>query len=384
MKGIDGKMMKHILLYYPPNNRSIAIETICKAVQDAGHKITMLTLSERGPLHDTLEEIGITTAAYYQSRKPSWKFYLKHTRYLIRFCRDNKIDTIWSHFPEANVVAILTQRFVKAKVVAFRHHDESAFYALYGKQFGMVRNKREIIIDKVINRFSKKIAVLSHHVLNTMKVYEKCDERKIVVCPLIYDFSRYKMPDHKTVEKIRNKMPCRLLLIMVSRMIESKRHLPVFEIVQQLKAEGLSIKMIVMDDGPLRPVLESFIKKNNLDEDIIMPGYRTDIVSYMAAADLLVHPSLTEASSNVVKEMGNLKKTVAVCEGVGDFDDYIKANINGFLLQRGDLKPSIEKAIRNAYAQHDQLDSMGKRLQADVLKLFSDTPGNRERFLNLI
>jgi glycosyltransferase involved in cell wall biosynthesis len=346
----------------------------------------MLTLSERGILHEELERMGIGTEAYYQSRKPSWKFYYNHTRFLIRFCKKNRVDTIWSHFPEANVIAMLAQRWVKAKVVVFRHHDESAFYALYGQQYGMVRNKREVLIDKVINRFAKKIAVLSHYVLDTMKKYEHVDERKIVVCPLIYDFSMYKLPAPEVIAKIRNEMPCRLLLIMVSRMIESKQHMPVFETLQQLIAEGLSIKMIVMDDGPLRPSLESFVKAHQLEKDIIMPGYSTEIVSYMAAADMLMHPSVTEASSNVVKEMGNLGKTVAVCEGVGDFNDYIKPGVNGFLLQRdrSQLKPSIEKAIREAYAKQEQLQPMGQKLREDVLALFSDTPNNRERFLALV
>ena len=56
-----------------------------------------------------------------------------------------------------------------------------------------------------------------------------------------------------------------------------------------------------------------------------MVGFREDFVNYMAAADLLIHPSLTEASNNVVKEMGLLQKGVAVCRHVGDFNDFIIA-----------------------------------------------------------
>jgi glycosyltransferase involved in cell wall biosynthesis len=179
-------------------------------------------------------------------------------------------------------------------------------------------------------------------------------------------------------------MPCSLLLIMVSRMIETKQHLPAFETVKKLIAEGLSIKMIVMDEGPLRPALEKYIQENNLGRDIIMPGYSTDLINYMAASDLLLHPSLTEASSNVVKEMGFLEKPVAVCEGVGDFDDYMKDHVNGYLLRSNELKPSMERVIREAYAGKDQLNKMGKRLREDVLRIFSDTAANRERYLKLI
>jgi glycosyltransferase involved in cell wall biosynthesis len=353
-------------------------------MHESGHQINVLTLSERGPLHETLEAMGISTFAYPQPRKPSWKFYFRHTRHLVRFCRKKKIDTIWSHFPEANVIAMIVQRWVRAKVFVFRHHDESAFYALYGRKFGMARNPGEIRIDKVINRFAKNIVVLSQHVKNTIMVYEHCNEKKIIVCPLIYDFSRYPKPDAATVTNIREQMSCHLLLIMVSRMIESKQHLPVFETMQKLIAEGLSIKMIVMDDGTLRPALEKFIYDHGLTRDIIMPGYSTDLINYMAASDLLMHPSLTEASSNVVKEMGFMEKPVAVCEGVGDFDDYIRPGFNSYTMSRDDLKPSIERAIRKAYEEKNQLPEMGKKLKADVLNLFSDSNTNRQRYLELI
>ena len=375
---------RKVLLYYMSNTHSVPMETICHAVREAGHEIVLLTMSEKGTLHEAVEKMGIKTYAHALPRKPSWKFFLHHTRYLVRFCRENKINTIWSHFPEADVIAILAGRYLKIKVANFRHHDESAFYAEYGKKFGMVRNRNEILLDKFINRFSKKIVVLSPHVLHTMKVYEKCNEKKIVVCPLMYDFSRYELPDRAVVEKIREDLPCRLRLIMVSRMIASKQHLPVFEILQKLIREGLSIKMIVMDDGPLRQVLQNYIREHRLDRDIIMPGYRADIDNYMAASDMLIHPSLTEASNNVVKEIGFMEKAVAVCKGVGDFDDYIKDTVSGYFMERGELEASVESVIRKAYANREQLSEMGRQLKKNVLQRFADTAENRERFLQLV
>jgi glycosyltransferase involved in cell wall biosynthesis len=375
---------KRILLYYMSNKHSVPMETICRAVIDGGHELLVLTQCERGLFHEEVEKMGIKTYTYVLPRKPSWRYFLNHTRYLIKFCKKNKIETIWSHFPEANVIALLTRRVVKVKVAAFRHHDESAFYANYGKQFGMVRSKKEIMIDKFINRFANPLVVLSGHVLNTIKKYEHGDEKKIVVCPLIYDFPKYGSPDDLKVQTIKNKTQCQLRIIMVSRMSESKQHMPVFEVFYKLVKEGMSIKMIVMDDGPMRSNLENFIEQHHLHEYIEMPGFCDDVINYMASADILMHPSVTEASNNVVKEMGYMEKAVAVCSGVGDFDDYIENNSNGYLMERGELKTSIERVLRHAYANPGQLISMGKKLQEDVLRRFSDTTENRERFLQLV
>jgi glycosyltransferase involved in cell wall biosynthesis len=104
----------------------------------------------------------------------------------------------------------------------------------------------------------------------------------------------------------------------------------------------------------------------------------------MAAADLLMHPSVTEASSNVVKEMGLLNKAVAVCEHVGDFDDYIKDRENGYLLNPAALKDTIETAVRDAYNNKEVLAELGIKLNHSVFQRFSDSPENRSRFLKLI
>jgi glycosyltransferase involved in cell wall biosynthesis len=376
-------MSKKILLYYPPNNRSVAIETMCRAIIEAGHKLTILTLTEKGDFHTTMEKIGAVTYTTVMNKTPSWKYYIGQARYLIRFCKEHKIDAVWSHLQEANMIAVLAQKFMKARVVAFRHHAESAFYAEYGQQFQMQRNKNEIRFDKIINRLAKTIVVPSSGVWYGMEKYEGCDMSKVKLLPYIYDFSTYQKPDLEKVENLKKKYSCQLLLIMVSRMVSAKQHQPVFEVLKQLAAEGLSIKMMVMDEGPLHKELEEFVQNNKLSEQIVFVGFQKDFINYMAAADLLIHPSLTEASNNVTKEMALLEKTVAVCKDVGDFNDYICDHQNGYLMSRASIKSEIEKVIRDAYNNPEELKGMGKNLKLEVLKKFSDFPENKKRFVDL-
>jgi glycosyltransferase involved in cell wall biosynthesis len=375
---------KKVLLFYPPNFRSVAIETLCKAVKEAGHELLVLTLSERGAFHEALEKMGIKTQCHVLPRKPSWKYFLQHSRNLIKFCRQHQIDIVWSHLQEANIAALFAQPLLKAKVTAFRHHAESAFYAEMGERFGLSRNKNEQRIDKLINRLAKKIVIPSSGVWHSMEKYEGCDMSKVRLIPYIYDFTTYQQPDTEKVKAIRNQYSCNLMLIMVSRMIAAKQHRIVFEVVKKLVDEGLSIKMIVMDDGPLRTELEKFIGNNNMGNQILMTGFREDFVNYMAAADLLIHPSLTEASNNVVKEMGLLQKCVVVCRDVGDFNDYITEGRNGYFLERNNLAQTIESAIRDASAHTDKIKRFGEELRKDVLKHFSDSGENRQRFLDLL
>jgi glycosyltransferase involved in cell wall biosynthesis len=353
-------------------------------VKEAGHEMIVLTLSERGAFHETVEKTGIKTFTNVIPRKPSWKFFTGHIRNLIGFCKKHKIDFVWSHLQDANLIALLAQPFIKAKVVAFRHHAESAFYAEMGDKFGMKRNKNEVRIDKMVNRLAKKIIIPSSGVWQSMEKYEGCNMRKVQLIPYIYDFTTYQQPDLEKVKALRDQYSCKLMLIMVSRMIAAKQHMPVFEVIKKLVDEGLSVKMIVMDDGPLRPELEKFILQNNLSDHIFLTGFREDFVNYMAAADMLIHPSLTEASNNVVKEMGLLEKSVAVCKDVGDFNDYIRDDQNGYFLKRDNLPQTIESVIRDAYDNPGKLKQFGSGLRKDVFKHFSDSAENRHRFLDLL
>jgi glycosyltransferase involved in cell wall biosynthesis len=377
---------RRVLLFYPPNNRSVAIETLCKAIREEGHELIVLTLTARGTFHDFLEKNGIKTFSYPQSKKRGWKYFrfFKQSRYLIRFCKQHEIDTVWSHLQEANIISIMAQPFLKPKLVIFRHHAESAFYAEFGEKMGMKRSEGETFLDTIINRYAKLIVVPSSGVWYGMEKYEKCKMSKVRLIPYIYDFTSYQQPDAEKVKALRNQYSCKLLLIMVSRLVPNKQHMPVFRVVKKLVDEGSSIKMIVMDDGPLRPELEGFVQKNDLTGHIFMVGFKEDFVNYMSAADLLIHPSLTEASNNVVKEMGLLQKGVAACRDVGDFNDYIVEGRNGYFLERNDLLQSIESTIRDAYAHPDKITSFGAELKKDVLKHFSDSAENRQRFLDLL
>lgn len=375
---------KKVLLYYPPNRRSVAIETLCNAVIERGHELILLTLTEKGTIHEALEKKGIATYSHVLERKRSSVYFVSHARFLVDFCKRYKIDMVWSHLQEGNIISVIAQPFLKARLITFRHHAESAFYAEFGEKLGLKRSKGEVFLDKVINRLAKKIVVPSSGVWYGMEKYEKCNMDKVILIPYIYDFSTYQQPDPEKVKIIRQQYSCKLLLIMVSRLIASKQHMPVFEVVKKLVEEGLSVRMIVMDDGSLREELENFIEKNHLANHIFMIGYKEDFVNYMDASDLLIHPSVTEASNNVVKEMGLMQKSVAVCRHVGDFDDYINEGRNGYFLENHQLKVDIEAVIRDAYANPEKLQRMGKELKKDVFQHFSDSVENKQRLLKLL
>jgi glycosyltransferase involved in cell wall biosynthesis len=228
-------------------------------------------------------------------------------------------------------------------------------------------------MDKIINRFAKKIVVPSSGVYKGMEKYENVSMSKVLIIPYIYDFSKYQSPDQTAVEEIKKNYPCRLRLIMVSRMVRLKRHHVVFPVIKDLVSEGYDIKLLVLDQGPEKENLKNYIREHKLDSAIVMLGYRKDFVNYMAACDLLIQPSLSDASNSVAKEMALFEKPVAVSQGVGDYDDYVKHGENGYLIPVTGSAAHIRNLIIDAYNHPDQLIIMGRLLKKEVISRFDSS-----------
>jgi glycosyltransferase involved in cell wall biosynthesis len=346
-----------ILFYYPSNKRTISIETLIRELIKHQHEVLLLTLCERGDLHVELERMGVKTFTHVIEKKPLLHP-LKQIVYLASFCKAHNIQTVFSHLQQANIIAVFAQYLTNAKIVIFRHHD----YA---------RNSQEGRADKIINRLASRVVVPSSGVQQLMLANEKIDPQKLKIIPYIYDFSKYQQPDQLLVERIKQQYGCRLLTIMVSRLVPQKQHYVTFTVINQLVKEGYDIKMLVMDTGSERDTLEAYIKDNQLINNIFLLGYQTNVIDYIAAADVLVHPSVSEASCSAVKEAGLLEKLVIVCKGVGDFDDYIRNGENGFVINKEYTKEQLTEALQMIYWQKKTLKLLGQELKKSVVERFS-------------
>jgi glycosyltransferase involved in cell wall biosynthesis len=370
-----------ILVYFPSNQRTIQLETTILALHRDGLEVELLTTCDRGPLHAFLERKGVRAFAHPLSPRPSWVYYSQQIGYLVRFCRARGTTTVLANLQPVNLIAVLAQYLIPARVVVFRHHFKFVFP---GDGIGLERNRMEQTFDKVINRLAATIVVPSWGVYNGMRETENADMDRVVVLPYIYDFNEYPRPDPRAVGAIRARYPARLTLLVCGRLIPFKRPALVLTVVRELIEEGLDLRLFVLGEGTERERLENFVRLHALEDRIIMLGFRPDVMNYMAASDLLIHPSLTEASSSTVKEMALAGGTVIACEGVGDFDEYLRNGHNAFLVPRTTDGAEIAQIIRGAYCSPDDLKPLAAALRAAVLDRFGVTPAAVDRYVAIV
>ncbi len=351
----------NILLYYQNPHHTVFIESLVEAFVEKGHTVYFLTTCEEGILHSKMKAFGAQIETIVlKGNKLS--YHIKHWLYLIKFCKKNKIDVVYSHLQFVNLVAVFAQYFINAKVFPCRHHANDVL--LRG-------NKNALLMDKLINRFAKKIIVVSAAVKNHMIEHEGINEKKITVIPLGYNFELYDKPNIQEVNKIKEQMNCKFLLIVIGRMNLNKRHIVALEVLNKLVKENFDIKMLLLDEGPEKENLKTYISQNNLAEKVLFTGFLANTMNYVEASDLLLQPSISEASNQVVKESGILKKTSIVCKHVGDFDEYILHKQNGFLVSKDDTANEMYTLVKEYYHKKDELEKMGANLKFIVHQKFN-------------
>lgn len=360
-------MSKKVLLYYPSNKRSVQIETLCVEVNKNGNNLIVLTQSPKGDLQEEFDRLGIQYHIKEYKSKYALINYFFHFFYLIMFCRKHKIDTIWSQLNQCSIVSVFAQYFIKARVIVFRHH----FHASIKTEGFSSVNKNERRFDKLISWLAKEIVVPSLEVRNGMIDYEKVKAAKIDIVPYIYNFDLYPKPNYTTVQEIKKTYHADLLILTASRMIKLKRHDLVLPVFRKLIEEGYSIKVLLLDEGEEKQRLQDYVIEHHLEEFIYFLGYKTNVIDYLSASDLLVHPSYTEASSSLVKEFGLLRKPVIVCSGVGDFDQYIFHMKNGFVVTPLNEAAQFEESIKFVYNNREIAKQIGANLQETVLNTFT-------------
>jgi glycosyltransferase involved in cell wall biosynthesis len=331
-----------------------------------GHTVYLQTTSPQGDLHAHAEKLGVKVFSVISNG------IYGHCKALIRFCRRNRIDFVFSHLQYPSLVAVLSQYFIKASVWPMRHHADDVYLST---------NKNALRVDKMINILAKRILVVSDNSKRHMISQERVSAKKIIVMPLYYNFKFYASCEsyhiHPNVDDTLN-------LISIGRMVVNKNHIELLQVVKKLIDEGVNVKLVLLDTGPLEDDLKRFVSDSRLNDRVSFLGWQTDVIKHICAADLLVHTSVSESGPQVTKEAGLCSKSVVAVKGVGDVDKYVVHGQNGFLLSRDSIQKELYLILKQVYADRSKLKDMGMELGKAVRKKFELAPETKtyENILN--
>lgn len=195
-----------------------------------------------------------------------------------------------------------------------QHSIENLSYAF--------RNEKEAIA--CYKRFDQTVCVSEYVKRDFCRILDFdnpcCVLYNTVESEKIISASRENAPEIVKDEKIN--------LIAVGTLKESKGYERMLRIVKRLKSEGYALRLYILGIGPLQQKIEQYIDINELNDNVVLLGYKTNPYKYVSKCDLFVCASFAEGFSTATTEA--LILGVPVCtvdvsgmvEMLGENDKY--------------------------------------------------------------
>lgn len=137
------------------------------------------------------------------------------------------------------------------------------------------------------------------------------------------------------------------IITCAGQLSKRKNHKLVINAMAQLKNPKL--KFILIGFGEKEEELKSLINNNHLENNVIMTGYRNDVIDIFSIADAFVFPSLQEGLPVALMEAMSVGLPV-VCTKIRGNTDLIKNDKGGYLTDTFDaltFAKALDKLINN-------------------------------------
>lgn len=267
---------------------------------------------------------------------------------LARRLRQDPPDVLHAHLFDGGLVGVVAGRLAQVPVVLLgRHHLDEAW---------MLGARLHVALDRWMARRADAVSVVSRAVKVHMVEREGIAGDKIEAIQIGFDFARLS-PAAADRSRARRELggSSSYLIGCIGRLYRNKGHRFLLEAAGSLRHEIEGLRLVLVGPGDRGPI-EKLARANGVSDRVYFAGYRADIPACIAAMDVVVHPSLSEAFSQVIVETMAVG-TPLVATDVGGAAEVIRQGENGLL-----VSPSSAEAIREAVLLLHRDPSRAKRM----------------------
>jgi glycosyltransferase involved in cell wall biosynthesis len=150
------------------------------------------------------------------------------------------------------------------------------------------------------------------------------------------------------------------VLLSVGRLSREKAHVDLLEAFKHLRETkpDISLKLIMVGDGPERARLEAATESLECKEHVVFAGQISDVRTFYALADVFALPSLSEGSPNVLLEAMAANLPI-VATAVGGVPEMVASNESALLVPPND-PPLLAAAIARMLTDKDLAQRLAK------------------------
>ncbi len=314
---------------------------------------SVICLGPEAELAEELREANISVQSLSVGRRNP----VKAVRQFAKALQSDPPELVQSFLFHANVAAKLAATMAgRPRVVG-------------GIRVAERRNRWHLNLERITQRLACGMVCVSEGVRRHAVESGHLDPDRLVVIPNGIDPKRF---DDVTLAGRIGSLPESQRVILFVGRIEPQKGVSILLDAFARVAPALSgWSLVIVGDGPDRDSLCAR-SKVILGDRVAWLGRRRDVPKLMAAADLVVLPSLWEGMPNVVLEaMASGTPVIGTrVEGTEELVTSDGPERTGWLAVPGEVD-SLAEAIRDAVAQSDQLPQIGSRGRDRASRIYS-------------
>lgn len=271
------------------------------------------------------------------SRNPLNPNNLKAYKMLLDIQKEHNYDMVHVHTPVASIYG---------RLLKLKFPDIKTIYTVHGFHFFKGSSKINWLvyypIEKIMSKFTDIIITMNEEDYRRSLNFKVDKVYKFNGVGL--DLDSYKLNENDMI-RVRRELNLNhddFVICMIAEVNKNKNHKQIIEAVKILKNRNVDVKVVCAGDGVLLESIKEEIKKEKLDENILMLGFRTDIDDLIASCDVGVLMSYREGLPKNIMELMAGKKPV-IGTDIRGIRDLVIDGCNGFLVKVGDSEDTARK-----------------------------------------
>lgn len=289
-------------------------------------------------------------------RSPFSKKNLKAYKLLKKLMKAEKYNLIHVHSPVGSVYGRLAARKTNALVIYTAH----GFHFFKGAPI-----KNWIMfypVEKFLSRYTDILITINKedYELATTKFHSK----------KIYLINGVGVSDKKFNAKLSQEAKEELrttlnitkddfVITYVAELNQNKNQILLIDAVKELKKEIPNIKVLLIGTGNKKEEYKQYIKESDLEKNVHLLGYRTDIANILSVSNMAVSTSIREGLPLNVIEYCLNNLPVVVTKNRGHIE-IIEDGKNGYIIDLNNKKKLEEKILYIYYHYAQEVEKMNK------------------------
>jgi len=338
--------MKIGIVCYPTFGGSGVVATeLGKALAQKGHQVHFITYSQPARLdffNENLYYHEVNIPSYPLFQYPPYELALASK--MVDIVKFEKLDVLHVHYaiPHASA-AYMAKQILKTQNISI-----PVITTLHGTDITLVGKDAsyEPVVTFSINQSDAVTAVSDDLRTETYKFFQV--EKEIEVIPNFINLERFRKQPKEHFRAAISPFGEKLL-VHTSNFRSVKRVDDVIRVFNEVR-KVIPSKLLLVGDGPERPIMEKLCRDLNICQDVRFLGKLEAVEELLSVADLFLMPSEKESFGLAALEAMACEVPV-ISTNAGGIPELNIHGVTGFLSNIGDIEDMVKNAL---FILHDE------------------------------